>query len=94
MVANSGGLTSSLGNTTEAELSGEGGLLLSSLRVDRLSKDGGASAKQVDGDISGEPLWTLCGLKPEVGYEGSEGSGRSAWDYLMSAEKLPVASLL
>lgn len=57
-----GGLTTSRGKTADGELSGDGGLLLTSLKVDRVSIVEGGMAKEEGGPMSSGPGWTLDGL--------------------------------
>lgn len=56
------GLMTSRGKTAEGELSGDGGLLLTSLKVDRVSMAEGAMDKEEGGPMSSRPGWTLVGL--------------------------------
>lgn len=59
----SGGLMMSWGKTAECELSGDGGLLLTSLNVERVSIASGAMDKEEGGTMSSGPAFNLHGFK-------------------------------
>lgn len=101
-----GGLTTNRGKTAVGELSGDGGLLLTSLKVDRVSMAMGCMDE--GGAVSSGLGWTLDGLTDDKINSESEnanhwaniqtveimGTLREAILHLKSGKKLPVASLL
>lgn len=59
MSPDNGGLTTSRGKSAEGEPFGDGGLLLTSLTVDRVSTPGEGMVKEEGGYMVVGPEWTL-----------------------------------
>ncbi|KAG7218921.1 hypothetical protein INR49_019421 [Caranx melampygus] len=90
-----GGLMTSRGKTAEGELSGEGGLLLTSLRVDKVSMEEGGMTNEEGGATSDrlnlDGMKEMKNRKYDTSVETTVGSTTL---HLKSGKKLPVASLL